>query len=193
MRRAELVLLILGLILITAGILLQESPKTIEKTITVPKEQLVLDTTLEVPPLKYVYKRFNVPPGAKEPKLYITINVLKGGKRDIELKVLNAAGQELYSEKLAGYAERTVKLPGPGTYEIRFDNGFSVVTKKTVDARVTLSYKESIVRTEQVQESKTPETLMQTGFALLVIGGVIAAVKTAKRSVQAFREGLRGR
>ena len=192
--RLEVKLTIAGIILIAIAFLLYTEPRTIEKTVAVPVEDSILDSKFTVDPGHTRYKRFEVPPGAQSPELYIVIEVYSGGNKDINLVVSNAAGQELYSERIAGYAERTIPLPGPGTYEIQFDNSFSIFTSKYLYAKATLQYRKPIVRTETISADNTLASgLMYLGASLLAIAGIIAVIRTVKLSAKAFREGLKGK
>ena len=183
--RLEVKLTIAGIILIAIAFLLYTEPRTIEKTAVVPVEDYLLDSKFTIDPGYTRYKRFEVPPGAQNPELYIVIDVYRGGNKDINLVVSNAAGQELYSEKIAGYAERTIPLPGPGTYEIQFDNSFSIFTSKYLYAKAILQYKNPIVRTEAVSADSTLAlSLMYLGGSLLAVAVIIAIIRTVKLSTK---------
>ena len=192
--RLEVKLAIVGAILLATALLLQAEPRTIEKTVTIPVEDPILDTKLAVDPGHVRYTRFEVPAGAQEPELHVVVEVYEGGNRDIDLVVANAAGQKLYSERITGYAERTIPLPGPGTYKIQFDNSFSLLTTKYLYAKATLLYKKSIIRTETTEgDSAMAPGLASLGATLLIVAGAIALARTVGLSVKAFREGLKGK
>jgi hypothetical protein len=157
----------------------------------VPHEVVVADSSLTIDPGYYYRWRFTVPMGSSGAYLHVAVTVHSGGNRDVDLLVLTSGGETVYSERVAGFAERDITLPGPGSYELRLSNTFSLVTPKYATIKAILHYEESIVKTEQ-QASALAEALSGLGLALIVVGGVVALARAGKRSVEEFRKGLRG-
>jgi len=189
--RPESKIAILGLLLIAAGAFFTLNPSTVRKTIVVPHEYTIADTKLSIDPGHYYYWDFTVPPGSVDPRLHVIVTVYSGGNKDVDVIVLTSGGEKVYSERIAGFAERDILLPGPGDYQLRLSNAFSLVTTKYASIHATLYYKESITKTEQ-QVSGLADGLIGLGLALLVLGGIIASIRAAKQSAKAFKEGLQG-
>jgi hypothetical protein len=111
----------------------------------------ITDTTFTVRNLGYVYDQFSVPAEAKN----ISVNghfVANGGTgNDIEVYVLNADGfanfrnghdaTTLYSSGRLTQNSMRISLPsGEATYYLVFNNKYSLLSSKTVQAHVMLTY-----------------------------------------------------
>jgi hypothetical protein len=184
-------LAILGIIIIIIGIVVAAYPSTVRHTVTVPREEIVYSGKFYVKPGHYLYTSFTVPSGAVDPVLTVTLDVLEGGNRDIDLRVVNGAGYPVYKERVAGHVERDIRLPGPDTYRLEVDNGFSLVTAKAGYMEAKLLYKESIVKSEK-QAPEIAMDLFWLGTALVVIGGLWGLAHALRKSAHEFRRAARG-
>jgi len=168
-------------------------PREKTETTTTPRWVVVNETWLE--------ETFAVKPGTAKAycgsfpsgtTLYITINVLSGGNRDInfwvmddsEWRVFEAGGSFYYyttpSRRRITEASITWNPPSNKRICFVFDNEFSIITSKTVYAKIVASYEKytyvTITYTTTIYE---PTTKYQTLSYLLAPGVVIFAVGAA--------------
>lgn len=100
----------------------------------------IVNSRILVLPGDAEYWRISVPQGASNPRLVLKLDILEGGNLDLDVYVRDSAGQMIYGERVEGYVERTIQLPGPGQYKLIVSNAFSIVTSKTAEIEVKLVY-----------------------------------------------------
>ncbi len=76
---------------------------------------------------------------------YLEINVKIYQGRDVDIILLKENTKIWESVKVGLAYHTTIKLPGVGSYEIRIDNSYSVITSKNVEAKVVLHYSQEKV------------------------------------------------
>lgn len=189
--RVELKIGLVGLALFLIGAFLAAYPETAKHTVVVPREELLVSDKVYVKPGYETYWDFSVPSGASSPRLVVKLDVYSGGNKDLELVVKNAAGQSIYKERVAGYVERTIPLPGPGQYRLSLSNWFSLVTGKEAYLEAKLLYNQAVLKST-TEERQTASDLIELGIGLLTLAAIIALVRTIHRSAKAFKEGLQG-
>ncbi len=192
------VLLVLGIVFAIVGVgLLIASyvpiPKTVMRPVEVPTTTMVYTIIRET----WLDETFVVRPGAATAycnsfpsgtKLYINVNVLSGGNRDIDFYVMDESEWRVF--KAGGtfyyYVEpsRTritsfsIVWEPPSNKEICFvfSNSFSIITSKTVKATIEyerIGYK-TVTTTTTTYKPSTEYTifneLMMPGFVLTLLG-----------------------
>ena len=104
----------------------------------VPAEKTIINSQFMVDPGTYRYKTFIVQDNWLNPSLEINIKIYQG--RDVDIILLKDNTEIWESGKVGPAYYTTIKLPGVGSYEIRIDNSYSVITSKNVEAKVVLHY-----------------------------------------------------
>lgn len=115
-----------------------------------PHTQVITNSATTVRAVGYAYYKFVVPPGATNVSIEGRFTATGGTGNDIEVFILsadafvnfqNGHGTSTYynSGKLTQASINAV-LPGAGTYYLVFNNGFSLITPKAVQATVTLHF-----------------------------------------------------
>ena len=165
------VLLAIGLIALILGFIFSASPELVEKSVTVPHTEVLLDDRFTVGPLNYKYKRFSVPAEARTVYLDVSISVYSGN--DIDFEVYRGSSK-VFEVRVNGGFSDTINLPGPGSYELRFDNSYSILTPKDVEARVVLHWSE--VKVERQEITGRGESLIGGGLILLITGAIVYAI-----------------
>ena len=188
---------VVGVILIIASLVpipyVENVPREVTSVTTTPRFKIVNETWLE--------ETFVVKPDdanaycrsfPSDTTLYITIKVLSGGNRDInfwvmdepEWRVFKADGSFYYytTPSRTRITEAYIVWNPPSNERICFvfDNTFSIITSKTVYAKINYSYEtytyETIIYTTTVHE---PSIRYQTLSYLLAPGIVVFAVGIA--------------
>ena len=191
--RSEVKLGIAALALIVLGVMLAVTGTTHEKYTKIePGSYEVINNVVEVPAGKAYYAKFNTW-NMENPRLYITLSVT-GGNDDIDLIIEDTAGNIVHSTRVIGEAEYEIPLDSDTEYYLVLDNGFSVITDKTVKVYAVVNYDIPFTgtRTVKTTAAEIGEYMMLTGVILLLIAAAIGLVRTIKLSAKAFREGLRG-
>ena len=177
-------LFVLGVLAVIIGFLTSVSPEIVERTLTIPHREVVVDRSrVSVDPLSYFYVRFNVPPEARSAFLDISVTLYSGP--DIEVEVYRYSSRIFY-RKVYGSLDMTVSLPGPGPYELRLDNSYSLLTPKEVGVRAVLRWSE--VRVEKQTVSGKAADLIVWGSTLTITGLVTYLIGVAAGRVGPKRE-----
>ena len=163
--------LVLGALAIIIGFILMLAPSTIEKTVTLPHTETLFNRRVTIDPFEYYYSRFTVPNQAKSAYLDVEITVYSG--KDVDFEVYYQ-GSKWIEKRVVGSYYDTIQLPGPGSYEVRLDNSFSIITSKDVGAKITLRWSE--VRVERQQVESKGGVLMMGGLFLLLAGGITQTI-----------------
>lgn len=185
LRGISKLLLALGIIALLTGFIMLLSPSIVEKTVTLPHTEIIFDDRLYIEPFEYYYSQFSIPSSAKSAYLDVEIIVYSG--KDVDFEVYYQ-GSKYIEKRVVGSYYDTIKLPGPGPYEVRLDNSFSVITSKDVGAKVTLRWSEVKIERQQV-ESKGG-ILMLGGFILLIAGGAVYALASRVERIEKPEEVL---
>jgi hypothetical protein len=191
---AGIALLVIGVILLAASFVpipyVENIPREETRTTTTPRLVVVNETWLE--------ETFVVQPGDANAycgsfpsgtTLYITVKVLSGGNRDInfwvmdesEWRVFKAGGSFYYyttpSRQRVTEASITWNPPSNERICFVFDNTFSIITSKTVYAKIVASREEyTYVTMTYTTTVYKPTTKYQTLSYLLAPGVVMLAV-----------------
>jgi hypothetical protein len=192
------VLLALGIVfaVVGAGLLIASYvpiPKTVIRPVEVPTTTTIyttiretwLDETFVVGPGEATAYCGSFPSGTK---LYINVNVLSGGNRDIDFYVMDESEWRVFEAGGSFYyyvePSRTritsfnIVWEPPSNKEISFvfSNTFSIITSKTVKATIEyerIGYK-TVTTTTTTYEPSTEYTtfneLMMPGFVLTLLG-----------------------
>lgn len=115
------------------------------KTEQIHRSEVIVNSLFNVDAGSYGYKTFIVEREWMNAKLKIDVKVYEG--KDIDIIVLKDKKIIWESGKVGPQFSTTINLPGEGSYEIQFDNSYSIITSKTVEAKVTLEY----IENEQVK------------------------------------------
>jgi hypothetical protein len=83
---------------------------------------------------------FAVPLGATSAHVSGSFTATGGGGNDIVAYVLDSYGNALYNSGQVSTGNFDVQLMSGSTYSLVFDNTFSTVSTKTVNAQATLNY-----------------------------------------------------
>jgi hypothetical protein len=192
---AGIALLVIGVILLAAFFVpipyVENIPREETRTTTTPRLVVVNETWLE--------ETFVVQPGDANAycgsfpsgtTLYITVNVLSGGNRDInfwvmdesEWRVFKAGGSFYYyttpSRQRVTEASITWNPPSNERICFVFDNTFSIITSKTVYAKIVASREEyTYVTMTYTTTVYKPTTKYQTLSYLLAPGVVMLALE----------------
>ena len=164
-------LLAIGLIAIILGFMFSATPEIVEKTVTLPHSKVIIDSRFTVAPLHYKYTDFYVPSEARTAYLEVIIKVYSGN--DINFEIYHGSSK-IFGVRVNGGYSNTINLPGPGSYELRFDNSYSILTSKDVRARVILHWSELNVQKQEL--SHRGSSLMAGGLFLIVAGAVVYAI-----------------
>jgi len=194
---AGIALLVVGVILLVVSFVpipyVENTPREETRTTTTPRLVVVNETWLDE---TFVVKAGEAnaycgsfPSGTT---LYIAIKVLSGGNRDInfwvmdesEWRVFKAGGSFYYytipSRQRITEASITWNPPSNQRICFVFDNEFSIITSKTVYAKIVASYeKYTYVTTTYTTTIYEPTTKYQTLSYLLAPGVVMLAVGAA--------------
>ncbi|MCE4607306.1 MAG: hypothetical protein F7B59_08290 [Desulfurococcales archaeon] len=108
------------------------------RTQYVPEEKPIINSQFIVEARNYRYQTFIVQDNWFNPSLEINIKIYQGS--DIKLILLKDNKIIWQSGKVGPAYTTTINLPGTGSYEIRIDNTYSIITNKNVEARVVLHY-----------------------------------------------------
>jgi len=190
-------LLVVGVILLAVSFVpipyVENTPREETRTTTTPSLVVVnepwLDEVSVVRAGEAVAYCGSFSPGTT---LYITIEVLSGGDRDInfwvmdepEWRVFKAGGSFQYytTPSRQRVTEASITWSPPSNQRICFvlDNKFSIITSKTVYAKIVASYeKYTYVATTYTTTIYEPTTRYQTLSYLLAPGVVMLAVGVA--------------
>jgi hypothetical protein len=124
----------------------QQLRETVQQTRTAT----ITNAAITVQANGYSYYRFTVPVGATNATVQGHFNATGGSGNDIEVFVLSEDGfenwrnhhatQTHYNSGKVTQSAITATLPGEGTYYLVFNNNFSLLTPKAIEANVTLRY-----------------------------------------------------
>ena len=177
-RRVGVFLIVLGVLAVVAGFVLSVAPGFVERVATAPNTRVVLDDRFTVGPLEYSYVTFTVPEAARSAFLDVELTVYRGNDIDLEIYRWES---KVYERRVSGGFTGTITLIGPGSYEVRFDNTYSILTSKDVGARLVLRWSElGIERHELASQGRS----LMVGGLLLTLAGAIAytAGRTAAKA-----------
>jgi hypothetical protein len=122
----------------------------ISQRVQLPHTDIITDTAITVRANAYVYYRFLVPPGATNISVDGHFTATGGMGNDVEVLILSedsfvnfqnrhSARTYYYSGKVTQSSINAV-LPRGGNYYLIFNNNFSLLTPKAVQANATLHY-----------------------------------------------------
>lgn len=158
----------LGVVLLVVGFILGTSPETVERTVTVPHEEVLVDDRYTIDPGHYIRIRFSVPPEAKSAYLDLSVTVYSGN--DVMLYLYHGS-TEIMERKVIGSYTDTLALNGAGNYALDVDNTFSFITSKDVHVKAVLRWSEHQVKKEQIQEKGW--SMLGTSIFFIIAGSIL--------------------
>lgn len=186
LRGIALVLLIAGLIVLGSAFLPVPKQITTNTTTTNWVTIDLIDETFVVPPGRYIVLSCTKFPEATILNIYI--RVISGGNLDIDFFVFDeewldefqSGGQFYYYSIPSGerISTKTVTWIPPAGKRIcfAFDNRFSIITSKTVYARITETYPIVYNSTRTFTVYRPLVESESSGVILLIVGGVLLIV-----------------
>lgn len=116
-----------------------------------PHQEKIVDSAFTVGAVSLQPYRFEVPAGARDIRVDGHFVATGGTGNDIQVLILGEDdfvnwqnGHRVMAYYDSGQITQstiTASLPGPGTYYLVFNNAFSLLTPKAVQARASVSYK----------------------------------------------------
>lgn len=125
-------------------------PSVLSTVMPVRHTQTIMNTAITVRALSYSYYQFAVPAGATAVAVDGHFNATGGSGNDIEVYILNHdefvnfqnghSTPTYYNSGKVTDGAINAALPGGGTFFLVFNNNFSFITPKAVQAQATLYY-----------------------------------------------------
>lgn len=168
-------IVIIGIIIISISII--QVPFTTNRDFPVQRSKRWIDESVVVPP--GTHKAYGGTYGP-ESTLKIKFDVTHGGNRDVDFFIFDEVNYYKWQAKQqpSFYVEKrrvtsmdeTWPPPSTKTFYLVFDNSFSIITSKTVAARIDNTWME--METRQVTENRPllPSEYSYIGITLLIVG-----------------------
>ena len=157
---------ILGIIIVLFGLFLLTIFPPLISSYVAQTEPLTKEWSFDVPALN---KRYIILSLEQGDKVHIKMRI-SGGNNDIEFYIKDPSGTYVRSpSKIYSYYEYSFTAGSSGTYELWFDNSFSLLTSKNI-------YLELTIKPEATLLQKTYSIITPIGVLIMIIGVVIVGI-----------------